>query len=62
MEKIYYFYYMIFYEGKYIVYFKDLRMNWIIDLGFFRCVIYGELLKFGIILKIISLEIKFNII
>lgn len=55
-------YFMIFYEGKYIVHFKDLRMNWTTDPGPFRCAIYGALSKFGIILKIISLETKSNII
>lgn len=63
------FYCMIFYEGKYIVHFKGLRMNWTTDP--FRCAIYGALslyrlgvqdLKFGVILKIISLETKSNII
>lgn len=61
---------MIFYEGKYIVHFKDLRMNWTTDPGPFRCAIYGALslyrlcvqdIKFGVILKIISLETKSNI-
>lgn len=63
-----------FYEGKYIVHFKDLRMNWTTDPGPFRGAIYGALslyrlyrlcvqdLKFGVILKIISLETKSNII
>lgn len=63
--------YDFLWSKKYIVHFKDLRMNWTTDPGPFRCAIYGALslyrlcvqdIKFGVILKIISLETKSNII
>lgn len=59
--------YDFLWSKKYIVQFKDLRMNWTTDPGPFRCAIYLSLymcLRYKIWrhLKIISLETKSNII